>query len=66
MVTNLRAIRERRGLTQAELSRLARIHRVTIAKYEAGKVAPTLGSAERLAEALGVTVDELLKDKEAS
>ena len=50
-------------MTQAQLSKAAKIHRITISKYEAGLVDPTLDSAEKLAAALGVTVDELIGKK---
>lgn len=60
MVSNLKEIRKAKGMTQAQLAKAAKIHRITIAKYEAGRVDPTLNSAEKLAAALGVTVDELI------
>lgn len=60
MVSNLKEIRKAKGMTQAQLAKAAKIHRITIAKYEAGRVDPTLDSAEKLASALGVTVDELI------
>lgn len=63
MVNNLKAIREDRGLTQNELAEAANIHRVTIAKYEAGQVDPTLENAKKMADVLGVTVDELIRQK---
>ena len=50
------------------LAQAAQINRVTIAKYEAGKVDPTMKSAERLANALGVTINDLIRreDDEAA
>lgn len=60
MVSNLKEIRKAKGMTQAQLAKAAKIHRITISKYEAGRVDPTLNSAEKLASALGVTVDELI------
>ena len=63
MVANLKAIRKQRNMTQAQLAEAANIHRITIAKYEAGKVDPSLESAERLAKALKVSVDELIGKK---
>lgn len=60
MVANLKAIRKQRGLTQGQLATLAGINRITIIKYESGKVDPTIESATKLANALGVTVDELI------
>ena len=63
MVANLRRIRKERGMTQSELAAASGIHRITISKYEAGKVTPNVDSAKSLAEALGVTVDELINGK---
>lgn len=63
MVANLKDIREQRGLTQEALARATNIHRVTIAKYETGEVDPKIENALKLAEALGVTVDELIGKK---
>ena len=60
MVANLKAIRKQRGMTQGELATLVGINRITIIKYESGKVDPTIESATKLANVLGVTVDELI------
>ena len=60
MVNKLREIRKRKGMTQEALSKAATINRVNIATYETGVSSPTLKSAEKLAAALGVTVDELI------
>ncbi len=62
MVAKLREIRKQKGMTQEELSKAASINRVTIAKYETGKISPTLKSAEKIAAALGVKVDDLLDE----
>lgn len=48
-------------MTQQELADAANINRVTIAKYETGQIDPTLDSARKMADALGVTIDELVK-----
>lgn len=56
---NIRKIREQQGLSQEELAELANIHRVTLARYEAGRVDPGTQAIARLAEALGVSVDVL-------
>lgn len=66
MVYKLREIRKERGMTQTELAQAARIHRVTIAKYEAGQCVPSVDRAERMASALGVPVDELIGKEDAS
>ena len=65
MVYRLREIRKERGLTQEALSKAAQVNRVNIAKYESGKCAPSLKSAEKIAKALSVTVDELIGEKKA-
>ena len=57
---NIRRIRECQRLSQEELAELAGIHRVTLARYESGKVDPGAQQIGRIAEALGVTVDALM------
>ena len=58
--TSIRDARKRAGLNQEQLAELARLNRVTIAKYEAGKVEPGAQALSRIADALEVSVDELL------
>lgn len=60
MLANLKAIRTGKSMTQKRLAELTGVHRVNIAKYEAGKSSPTLKTAEKLASALGVTVSDLI------
>ena len=63
MIAKLKEIRKEHGMTQEQLAKATGIHRVTIAKYEAQKVDPTTECAERIATALGVTVDDLIGKK---
>jgi transcriptional regulator with XRE-family HTH domain len=56
----IREIRKKRGYNQDELAEMASLNRVTIAKYEAGKVEPGARALGRIADALEVTVDQLL------
>ena len=56
----IREARKRANLNQEELAELARLNRVTIAKYESGKVEPGAQALSRIADALDVTLDELL------
>lgn len=65
MVANLRHIRKQRGMTQEQLAKASGINRVTIARYEALKVDPCMERAERLANVLGVTVNELIGKESA-
>ena len=56
----IRELRLARGYNQEQLAELASLNRVTIAKYESGKVEPGAQALLRIADALEVTVDELL------
>lgn len=55
----IREYREKNGLSQDELAELASIHRVTLARYEAGKIDPGSQALARIADALGVSMDVL-------
>jgi transcriptional regulator with XRE-family HTH domain len=54
--SEIRALRERRGLTQAEVAEAAGISRATLTKIEAETNYPSLGTLEALAECLKMTV----------
>ena len=54
------SIRRDRGYSQEELAEMASLHRVTLAKYESGSVEPGALALSRIADALGVSTDELL------
>ena len=56
-------IRKERGLTQARLSDLSGVSRVTIARFETGKCSPSLETLDKLARALNITIDELVERK---
>ena len=56
----IREFRKRLGLNQDELAELASLNRVTIAKYESGKVEPSARALSRIADALETTTDALL------
>ena len=60
IASNLRFLRERRGLSQARLSSLADIPRSTIANIESGSGNPTLSNLSRLSAALQISIEELL------
>ena len=54
--------RLQKGITQEKLARLADLAFPTIAKIEAGATPnPTIDTVKKIADALGVGVDELLK-----
>jgi transcriptional regulator with XRE-family HTH domain len=64
MLKNLRRIREEQKMSQEELSKRSQVNRVNISQYETCVKNPNLTTAQRLAEVLGVTVDELISAKE--
>src|SRR3954467_14804850 len=55
----IRRLRQEAGLSQAGLAAAAGIHLRQIHRYESGEQQPALGVAQRMAAALGVTLDEL-------
>jgi transcriptional regulator with XRE-family HTH domain len=55
----MRQLRQDAGLSQAGLAAAAGIHLRQIHRYESGEQQPALDVAQRLATALGVTLDEL-------
>ena len=61
----IRALREQRGLTMAELGQSARgvvyFQRQYVWKMETGRVAPSLAALSHFAQRLGVPIAKLLK-----
>ena len=58
---NMKRIRISKGLTQGDIFRSLGVSRGFISNIESGKTNPTLSTIAKLAKALGVSVDELLK-----
>jgi transcriptional regulator with XRE-family HTH domain len=58
--TNLRAIREGKGVSLRALKAMSGVAVATLARIEAGGYDPRLSTLRRLATALGVTVAELI------
>ena len=56
---HLRALREAAGLSRAELARKASVPASTLRHWEGGRGMPGLPTLLRLAEALGVPVEQL-------
>ena len=59
----LRNRRLQAGYTQQELAEKAHISHVMVAKYESGVALPTIMVAKLLADAVGTTLDELVKEE---
>ena len=47
-------------MTQEQLAAVSGVHRVTIARIETGETSPKADTLKRLADALGVLVDDLM------
>jgi transcriptional regulator with XRE-family HTH domain len=62
VAAQVREIRRARHLSQRQLAGRMEVPRTYISKIENGKAIPTLGSLERLADALGVEVAQLVRD----
>ncbi len=63
-IARLAEVRQAKGMTQEQLSAATGVHRVTIARIETGEASPMAKTLKRLADALGVAMDDLM-DKEA-
>ena len=57
------AIRKSKGLSQQKLANLTGLSRSTIGMYEIGKNEPNFTQLNKLADALGVSISELIDDK---
>jgi len=58
---NLKRIRIKKKMSQGDIARALEVHRAYISGVESGKRNPTLATIQKLADALGVSADELLK-----
>lgn len=63
---NLKSLRQQRGLTQGRLAEAAGIPRATWANLESGEANPTLAVLVKAAEALQVSLEELLSPPRAT
>lgn len=64
---NLFRIMRKRGLTAAELSKMASLNARAVKDIEEGRSkSPKLSTAKKLADALGVAIDYLVMPKEVS
>ncbi|MBX3230724.1 MAG: helix-turn-helix transcriptional regulator [Labilithrix sp.] len=57
---NVRTLREARGMTQAQMAKLAELPRATWTNMESGAANPTLAVLDRVATAFQVTIEELV------
>jgi len=59
---NIKKYRKEKGLSQDKLARLADVAHATIIKIESGGIqSPTIDTVQKIAKALGVSVENLIK-----
>lgn len=58
-INNLKAIRERAGLTQVQVAGAVGVTEPMYQRYEYGKSAPSIWTAIRISRALGVAVEDI-------
>jgi|TARA_Y100000310_G_scaffold299617_1_gene334623 transcriptional regulator with XRE-family HTH domain len=58
---NIKKIREAKGMSQGDIFRATNIDRAYICNLETGKQNPTLETIEKIARALDVGIDKLIK-----
>ena len=66
LARNIKTLREARGLTQEQMSRVSGIPRATWGHLESGSANPTLSVLHRVAVALQVPIEELTSTPRAS
>jgi len=58
---NLKRIRTQKGISQGEIARTLEIDRSFITNIEGGKTNPTLSTIAKIAKAIGVPIEDLIK-----
>lgn len=59
---NIKMYRNKKGLTQPELGKLIHKSESSIRKYESGNVTPSIDILNKLADELGVSINDLVED----
>ena len=59
--SNLKRIRTKKGISQGDIGRELKVSRGFVSTIENGKTNPTLATISKIAKALGVSTNELLK-----
>lgn len=60
----IREARKAAKMTQDELAKSLGVNRATLSRYESGAIDPPASQLQRIADALGISIYELLDDKE--
>lgn len=65
-MSTIKELRERAGLTQIEFAEAIGVTQSTVSQWEGGKICPNTAKLRKLAAVLGCSVDDLLKETEAT
>lgn len=63
-MNRIKKAREKRGLTQKQLSEMIMVNQSTVAMWETGKSVPRATNLLKLSNTLNCSVDELLRQSE--
>ena len=63
IVIQLKKARQTKKISLRALGEKSKVHYTTIARIEAGRISPTIGTLKKLAKALGITLEELIKER---
>ena len=65
MELKIKQLREKAGLSQKALADKAKVSQGKVSEYESGKSVLRLDSARRIADALGVSINDLMEEASA-
>ena len=65
LASEIRSLREKKGLSQRQLAELVGTTQSAIARLEGGRISPSLPTLDRIANALGAEVTVTFTDTEA-
>lgn len=58
----IRVAREKKGISQSDLANILGVTRATVNGYESGRTSPTVTTLQRIANALGTTINIFFGD----
>ena len=64
LADNIQLLRKRAGMSQEQLAELTETSRQTVSKWESGESIPDVIACDRMAEAFGVALDDMLHYEE--
>ena len=66
LAENIRALRNKKGLTQKELADLVHVTPQAVSRWESGDVEPSVATMQDMAKIFGVSIDELVGVSEST